>query len=120
MIIINVPLIPSKVSAWKAWAHQCLGPRKTEFEAFNRRMNLTAHRAWLSNGPQGPMAVVSHSGPGAKTFLSKLARSEHPFDVWFRDHISEYHGVDFTQPFETPAPELVLEWHAHAPEEVLV
>ena len=120
MIVLTVPLIPSKVPAWKAWVRQCIGPRKAEFEAFNERMNLTAHRAWLSNGPGGPMAVVSHEGPGARTFLAKLAESEHPFDVWFRDHISEYHGVDFSQPVETPAPRLMLDWHAPAPEEVPV
>lgn len=83
-------------------------------------MNLTAHQAWLSNGPQGPMAVVFHSGPGAKTFLPKLAHSQHPFDTWFRDCISECHGVDFSQPFETPAPELVLSWRACAVESALV
>ena len=120
MIIYTVPLIPNKVSAWKAWAHECIGSHRTEFKAFNRRMDLTAHRAWLSNGPQGPMAVVFHEGPGAKTFLQKLARSEHPFDTWFRDHISEYHGVDFSQPFDTPAPELVLDWHTHDPEPAVV
>jgi len=120
VIVVTVPLIPEKVQAWKAWVRECLGPHKAEFEAFNRRMNLTAHRAWLNNGPQGPMAVVFHDGPGAKTFLRKLSNSEHPFDMWFRDHISEYHGVDFSQPFDTPAPELVMNWHAHQPEDALV
>lgn len=110
MIVVTVPLIPSKVSAWKAWAQECIGPRKAEFEAFNRRMDLVSHRAWLSDGPQGPMAVVFHDGPGAKVFLQRLARSEHPFDVWFRERICEYHGIDFSQPPQIPAPELVLDW----------
>jgi hypothetical protein len=120
MVVVTVPLIPSKVTAWKVWIRECLGPRRAEFEAFNRRMDLVAHRAWLSNGPQGPMAVVFHEGPGAKVLLQRLATSEHPFDTWFRERISEYHGIDFAQPVETPPPELVLDWHARKPEDALV
>ena len=120
MVVVTVPLVVEKVGPWKAWIEECLGPRRREFNEFNRRMGLTAHHVWLSDGPQGPTAVVCHSGPGAKTFLEKLAVSEHPFDAWFRDRVCGYHGVDFSHIVATKSPELIMNWQAPRPVEVPV
>ena len=80
MTAIAVSLIEEKIDGWRGWMDDCLGPRREEFDAFNERMGLTMHRAWLSEGPHGPMAVVVFEGPGAKTFLQKLGTSKEPFD----------------------------------------
>jgi hypothetical protein len=111
MIAMAVPLIANKVEAWKAWIRECMGPRKEEFEEFNERMGLTTHRAWLEQGPRGPLAVVVLDGPGAKDFMQKLAKSKESFDRWFGDHISEFHGIDFSKPNTMQAPELLLDWY---------
>jgi len=106
-----IPLITDNVEAWKAWVHECMGPRKDEFDEFNERMGLTIHRAWLAQSPQGPLAVVVVDGPGDSDFMQKLAGSEEPFDVWFREHISEYHGIDFSRPDAMQPPKIVLDWY---------
>ncbi len=111
MAAFVIPLVPNKVGAWRTWIHELHGPRKEEFEDFNERMQLTAHRVWLSEGAQGPLAIVIHEGPGASTFMESLAASQHPFDRWFRERISEYHGIDFSQPRPTPSLEMLLDWH---------
>jgi len=113
MTAISVPLVEDKVDAWKAWIRdECLGSRQEEFEEFNERMGLTAHRVWLSEGPHGPLAVVVFEGPGEKTFLQKLGTSTQPFDKWFRDSIEEFHGRDFSELAEMKPSEMVLDWRA--------
>jgi len=112
MAAVAVPVLPNKVEAWKAWVQECKGPRKEEFEDLNRRMGLTAHRVWLMQSPQGAMAIVVHDGPGGDAFMGKLATSDHPFDVWFRERVSEFHGLDFSEPLPGPPPESVLDWRA--------
>lgn len=109
---IAIPIVPDKVEAWKSWMHEVVHDRKNEFDEFNRRMGLTAHRAWLMQSPDGPVAVVLHDGPGADDFLQKLAVSTQPFDTWFRDRISEFHGMDFSTPPSGPPPELMVDWKA--------
>jgi hypothetical protein len=110
MNVIAVPLIENKVQAWKAWTRECQGRRREEFEAFNERMELTLHRAWLTKGREQPLVIVVYDGPGADTFLEKLAKSNEPFDKWFRERISEYHGIDFSKPVVAPSAELCVNW----------
>lgn len=119
MMAIGVPVVEDKIDAWKAWmTDECLGSRKEEFEKFNERMGLTTHRAWLSEGPHGPLAIVVFEGPGEKMFLKKLGTSTQPFDKWFRDRVEEFHGCDFSELAEMKASEMVLDWRAASYAEV--
>ena len=110
MNAINVPLQKDQVEAWRRWAAECTGPRRKDFADFNRRMGLTEHRAWLDLGPGGPQIIVLHGGPGADTFMKRLATSGHPFDTWFRENITRFHGHDFRQPLDVALPERVIDW----------
>jgi len=111
MEAMAIPLMESKVEAWKDWVRECLGPRREEFADFNARMGLTTHRAWLTESRQGPLVVVVLDGPGVDTFMQKMATSKEPFDKWFRERVSEFHGVDFSQPNAVPPSELFMDWH---------
>jgi len=112
MYAMAVPIIPNKVEAWKAWIRECMETRREEFDAFNERMELTLHRVWLTQGREGPLAIVVFDGPGAEDFVQKLARSNESFDQWFRGRITEYHGVDFSKPNVVPRSEMYVDWHA--------
>ncbi len=118
MYAIAAPLIREKVGAWKAWLRECTSSRREEFETFNERMGLTLHRAWLAEGPEGPLAIVVFDGPGAETYLGKLATSKEPFDKWFRERASEYHGVDLSKPNVIAKSEMCLDWHVPSYAEV--
>lgn len=110
MGMVLAPLVSDKLEAWKAWNNEIQTTRKAEFDDFNNRMNITGHTVWLAQTPNGPMAIVSHEGPGENDFMKNLAISEHPFDVWFRNSISEFHGVDFSQPPPGSPPEKLMDW----------
>ena len=118
MSAIVVPLREDRVEEWRAWIRECTGPRKEEFNEFHERMGLTTHRVWLTRSPQGPMAIVVFDGPGAEDFRQKVARSKEPFDKWFRDHVSEYHGVDSSKIAKAEPPEMVLDWYVPSYAEV--
>jgi len=112
MNAIAVPLLEAKVEAWKAWLVECLGPRREEFDDFNERMGLTLHRAWLMQSRQGPVVIVVFDGTGAEDFLPKMATSQEPFDRWFRERVSEFHAIDFSNPNMLPPAEMFLDWQA--------
>lgn len=67
---------------------------------------------WLVQTPEGPLAVVNHEGPGEADFMQKVTTSDHPFDKWFRNSISGFHGIDFSQPPPGPMPEQMMNWNA--------
>ena len=114
MAAIAVPLLADKIASWKNWVAECTGPRRKEFEEFNRRMGINEHRVWFMEGPLGPQAIVVLEGPGGETMLQKLASSDHQFDIWFREQISEFHGRDFSAPMTDPLPENLMDWRSEA------
>jgi hypothetical protein len=90
------PILPDKLDVWESWMAELTGPRKAELDDMNSRHDLTGHRAWLQQTPDGHhMVVVVIDGPGGDTVMGKLAGSDNAFDAWFRDKAAEVHGIDF-------------------------
>ena len=112
MGLILAPLPSAKVEAWKAFIAETNGPRKDEFDGFNRRYGLTKHEAWLAETPAGTFVVAIHEGPGAADMMGKVAQSTHDFDKWFVSRLVDIHGMDLTKPPPGPMPERKLAWNA--------
>ena len=109
MVAIAVPILPGKLEAWQAWIEEMNGSRKAELEEFNARYGLTRHRAFLQQNPDGSHVVIAITdGPGGDGFMGAVAASNHPFDVWFKEHVQEVHGLDFSGPMP-PLPELRID-----------
>ena len=94
MGLVLAPIAEGKADAWKAWAEALAGPKKGDFDDFNRRYDLTLHQAWWCETPNGPAIVAIHDGPGADTFMQKLGQSDHAFDKEFIAKLSEFHDMD--------------------------
>jgi hypothetical protein len=108
MQAMAIPIVPGKVDAWRGWIAELKGPRSAEFEASNKRHELTVHSAWLQTTPDGNhLAVVVHDGPGADSYMGSLLQSDDPFDQWFAAAVADVHGMDPNGPLP-PAPEQVL------------
>jgi len=109
MSLVLAPIADGKLEKWQHWAQELQNGRAREFKEFNSRYGLTRHLAWLAETPTGPVVAALHEGPGAESFMSKLASSDHDFDVWFRKSISEYHNIDFSKPLPGSPPKLVID-----------
>jgi hypothetical protein len=108
MSLILAPIADGKMGTWKQWAAELEQSKSQEFKNFNSRYGLTRHSAWLAETPAGPVAAVLHEGPGSDDFMSKLATSDHDFDIWFRESITEIHNIDFTVPLPGSPPQLLI------------
>ena len=57
MNAIAVPVLESKVDAWKAWVLECTGPRREEFDRFDER-------TWNPSQETSPSRPAQHlAGP---------------------------------------------------------
>lgn len=104
MGLVVVPIKEGKVEAWKSWNGEFAGERKSEFDDMNKRHGLTRHNVWFADTPAGPMAIVLHEGPGSETFMPNMAKSEHSFDIWMKENIEDFHGMDLGAPPPGPMP----------------
>ena len=56
------------------------------------------------------MAVVYTEADDLDAAFAMIGGSEEPFDVWFRDHVRNVHGIALEESF--PPPELILDYRA--------
>lgn len=97
-LAVVFPLTAGKVEEWGSWGKEILGPYRSEYEAFRRRLGLTAQRVYLQRTLQGDIAIIYLEGDDLQRTFQELRTSQHPFDVWFRQRAKDLlNGLDLTQ-----------------------
>ena len=92
------PLRAGKTEEWRAWIMEILGPRRSEYEAFRRRLGLTTQRWYLQHTPQGDQAIIYLEGDDLQRTFQHLRTAQDPFTVWVRQRTKDlFDGVDLTQ-----------------------
>jgi hypothetical protein len=110
-IAFAAPLLPGKAEADREALASCAtGDRRADHHASRERAGITREAVWIQSTPEGDVAVVVIESPDVEAAMGALATSDDPFDVWFREHIREVHGIDITE--DSPPPEQVLDYHA--------
>jgi len=106
------PILPGKTEQWKRFCQEMVGPRRSEYEASNKRLGITRDFAALQQTPQGDVTVVYLEAQDIPRVFEGYASSQEPFDVWYREQLKDIHGVDFSQPLPGPLPEVFIDWRA--------
>jgi hypothetical protein len=105
------PLLPGKTDAdLEAMASVSSGARSADHAASRARAGIAREAAWLQRTPDGDVVVVLIEAEDIGAAMGALATSQEPFDVWFREHIKDTHGMDMSESF--PPPEQVLDFRA--------
>lgn len=97
-IAFSIPLLPGHTDLDRRMMNSCWHGERTEQHASSRRRHgITRESVWIQTTPQGDMAVVVIESQDMAAALGGLARSDSEFDVWFRDHIRDVHGIDLQE-----------------------
>ncbi len=92
------PLTTGKAEEWRYWGEEILEPRRSEYQAFRRRLGLTAHRMYLQQTPEGDWGIMYLEGDDLQRVFQELRTSQDPFTVWFRQRAKDLlGGLDLTQ-----------------------
>jgi hypothetical protein len=92
------PLRAGKTEEWRAWIAEILGPRRSEYEAFSRRVGLGTQRAYLQHTPHGDQAIIYLEGDDLQRTFQLLRTEQDPFPVLVRQRIKDlFEGIDLTQ-----------------------
>jgi hypothetical protein len=114
-LAIAFPLPSGKTDAWRRYIEELKGPRRAEWEHLLGRAGLERHNFYLQRTPLGDTIILYFEGDIARSFAF-FATDEDAFTQWVRRQVLETEGVDLTQPFPGPLPEVVLESVAVAAE----
>jgi hypothetical protein len=96
-LAFSFPLKAGKTEEWRAWVSEIVGPRRSEYEAFSRKLGLKTQRAYLQHTPQGDQAIIYMEGNDLRRTFRELQMSQDPFAVLLRQRTQDLFGVDLTQ-----------------------
>src|SRR5262245_22731024 len=104
------PVLPGKEDELRKFAQETLD-RADEFAASQARHGHITKEEWaLQQTPMGAFVLLRFEADDVEGAFARLAESSEPFDVWFRGRALEISGVDLSQPFEGPPPEILVDW----------
>jgi hypothetical protein len=106
------PILPGKLEAWKALDAEMSGARAAEHKRSRERMGITREVASHMQTPQGDFVCLFHEAENLAKAFETLATSEDPYDVWFREHLVELHGLTAEMLQGPPPAQLTFDYKA--------
>lgn len=106
-VAFAAPILSGKLETWKSFTREMNGPRRQEYEAHRKRAGIVHERVWHQHTPDGDMAIIYQEGD--EKAMEKIATSNDPFDVWFRQQVQDIHGIDFNNLPPGPLSEQILD-----------
>ncbi|MDQ4504139.1 hypothetical protein [Sinomonas sp. ASV322] len=94
----SVPIQPGKTDLLRALSTETAGPRKAGWEALNRDLGVTLHRAYIIATPMGDFASVYFEAPDPAEANRQFAAHASDFATYFKTQAGEAFGIDFSDP----------------------
>jgi hypothetical protein len=113
-IAFFAPLLPGKADAGRAFTREAFVTRAADFAESRRAKGVNAEVATLNSTPQGELICVYVEATDPVQANAEFARSQSPYDRWFRDQLRTLFPpeIDFDQP--VPTAEVIWDWHRPA------
>ena len=109
---LALPILAGKTAEWRRFIVEVTGPRRSETEVFHRRFGFTKANWFLHQTPRGDIAIIYVEGNDPKHSFQKWGESDHPYDLWFKQQLGPFYGIDFNQLAHGTPPRQVFEWQA--------
>lgn len=110
-IAIAGPLLPGKEEPWRRFVQEVTGSRAEEYEGMKRRLGFCNETLSLVRVPRelykGALVFVRLEAEKPEEIVQRLEASEHPFDLWLKDRLLEFHGYSLSDS-SCRAPELIF------------
>lgn len=112
-----VPVRDGMEERWRRFLQELGSIRREDYENLRRRMGISRQFVWLLRVRRTDLAIVYVECTEPETIIARLAASTEPFDLWFKDRLTEFHDCDLTRPDPRWSPELIFDsagYHAPA------
>lgn len=104
------PIAEGKTEQARQFAKDWSGARKQEHEESRRRFGMSVESTWLQQTPQGNFLVIYTESENREKMHEGFSKSQEPYDVWFRQQISEIFGFDMAGEEDDGPNENLLDW----------
>lgn len=106
-ICLALPLLPGTTDTERDEMMSCWqGERAEQYRASRARHGITREATWIQSTPAGDVSIVLLESNDLSASLFGVATSNDAFDVWFRAHVQQMHGIDLAARINLPEPVL--------------
>ena len=109
VVAAAIPLLPGKSEAWRRWVQELQESRRADYAAFLSRLGVLHARFWIAEMASGEVVVSYLDVKDPIALTVALEMSQHPFDIWYRQQLREFHGAD-VGPFYRWRLDQVIVW----------
>ena len=113
-IVFATPIVEGRIDDVRRFCEEMqTGARAKEHDESRRRMGFRRVKVWVQRVRNRRAVLIAYwEAEDIERSVREMAESQEPFDVWFREGVLEFHGVDLSQgPLRNP-PEKFLDWQA--------
>jgi hypothetical protein len=102
-----MPVVPGKegIDAETLRRMGTPGPEHDAYAAARRSQGLTREAVWHQKTPMGTIAIILLEGDDIAASFGRIASSDEPFAVRFREFVKDVHNVDLAK---APPPDVEL------------
>jgi hypothetical protein len=115
VVAAAIPLLMGKGEQWRRWTQELLGSRRSEYAASRQRLGIHLERCWTGTVQGVELVFVYLEVEDPVEMCTRLARSSHPFDRWYREKLRELFGLNITQHHRGLLLEEVFVWPGYVP-----
>ncbi|MBE0428759.1 MAG: hypothetical protein IBX61_02680 [Thermoleophilia bacterium] len=108
------PLLPGMKEEWLAMLEVRSGPRREEYLDYLSRHGFSLEKLYVQPTRKGERVILYVEGDDPAGAIARFARSNHPFDVWIREEMLRFNGIDFIRRETAPPPHSIMDWHSEA------
>jgi hypothetical protein len=108
LFVMAVPILPGKTEEWMKFRDELNTTYASQFA--ESRRNLGVHeRTFLQSTPMGELVIVTLEGEDPQGAFLRFGQMDDSFSQWFKERVSDLHGIDVTVPPEQGMVKLVLD-----------
>lgn len=97
-----LPILPGKEEADRKAYENWNGADREAYAEARRSQGFSRETIWHQETPNGTLAIVVYEAEDIPAAMARIADSDTPFDVAFRDFIQDIHGFN---PADEPPPQ---------------
>lgn len=91
-----MPIVEGKEALLQSRTKRWIREERDAWAESRKAAGIARERGWIQHTPQGPVLVLAHDVEDLDKAFRTIAESDRPFDVEFRKHVHETHGMELT------------------------
>jgi hypothetical protein len=109
-LALEFPILPGMTDRVERFAAELVGPRSGDFSRSQQSLGVRKERWFLNRTLRGDSVIVYLETEDVSRTLALLIASKDPVDLWLKEEVRQFTGVDFSTSPSIALPKPLLRY----------